>query len=175
MYSPSRLETMVFESFFLDKAQCCTYVGIKIIVIIPSPLSDSISLPLCLLYFLQIAATLGSLLRLIEKNNFSHIFLVTGALSLHNFHEVDIIFFPTHFFVRRLVPPPQVLLQSCQSPTCHLYLEGHGSTLHSCHAAGGESMRDKTSRLLQLFHNLRFIETKVTIVKCSFKRSLRSK
>lgn len=41
MYSPSRRAMMVIESSFLDKAQCCTYVGIKFIAIIPSSLSDT--------------------------------------------------------------------------------------------------------------------------------------
>ena len=139
-----------------------------------SPLSYNNSFSIYYIFW-QIATKLVTFLRLIESNNFSYFCLVTGALSLHHFQEVDIIFSPTHILVRRLVPPPQVLLQSCQSPTFHLYSEGHGSTLHSCHAAGGESIRDKTSCLLQLFRNLRFIEIKVTTVKCSFKDSFQYK
>ena len=88
------------------------------------------------------------------KNDFPYFWAVTGALSLHNFQEVGIISFPAHIFVRRLVPPPQVLLQSCQSPTCHLYSEGHGFTLHFCHAAGGGSTWQKNPRLQQPFHSL---------------------
>lgn len=129
---------MVLESFFLDKAQCCTYVGIKFIVVIPSPLSGTNSVRVI---FPQILTKLITFSRSTENNDFSYFCLVSGTSSLHNFQEVDIISFPAHIFVRRLVPPPQVLLQSSQSPTCHLYSEGHGSMLHSCHAAGAGSMR----------------------------------
>ena len=51
MYSPSRRVTMVLESSFLDKAQCCTYVGIKFIAVIPSSLSDTITVRVCLFVF----------------------------------------------------------------------------------------------------------------------------
>ena len=164
MYSPSRRVTMVLESSFLDKAQCCTYVGIKFIAVIPSSLSDTITVRVCLFVFcfclfvclfFSFAKCVTILVSFSSgKNDFPYFWAVTGALSLHNFQEVGIISFPAHIFVRRLVPPPQVLLQSCQSPTCHLYSEGHGFTLHFCHAAGGGSKWQKNPRLQQPFHSL---------------------
>lgn len=114
------------------------YVGIKFIAIIPSSLIDT---SLFVFFFCKIVTKFILFSRLSGQKTifFSYFWLVTGALALHNFQEVDIISFPAHIFVRCLVPPPQVLLQSCQSPTCHLYSEGHGFTLHFCHAAGGWS------------------------------------
>lgn len=100
-----------------------------------------ITVCVCLFFFCKIVTKFILFSRLSGQKTifFSYFWLVTGALALHNFQEVDIISFPAHIFVRCLVPPPQVLLQSCQSPTCHLYSEGHGFTLHFCHAAGGWS------------------------------------
>lgn len=122
---------------------------------IPSSLSDTSTVRVCLFFFCKIVTKFILFSRLSGKNDFlSYFCSVTGALSLHNFQEVDIISFPAHIFVRRLVPPPQVLLQSCQSPTCHLYSEGHGFRLHFCHAAGGGSTWQKNPRLQQPFHSL---------------------
>lgn len=86
--------------------------------------------------------SLGENFFLIKYIHFSYFILVTGASPLHNFQEVGIISFPAHILVRRLIPPPQVLLHSPQSPACHLYCEGQGFLLQSSHANRGSSDPD---------------------------------